>query len=143
MITQGVEIAKRCGLCGGVLIVDTGQFIVGDRLWWGTEGRCESCPEAWCEQDRGDVGDVTPEEIRQALLAEHGSARLRLTEPEASTVPVLRALREVHSLSLGQARAAAEELKTTGLVGTFVEMELIASRLRHHSVGVRVETMSR
>ncbi|WP_086750856.1 MULTISPECIES: IS3 family transposase [Streptomyces] len=78
------------------------------------ELHCLSCPVAWCEQDSGDA---TPEEIRQVLLAEHGPARLRLTEPEASAVPVLRALREVHSLSLAQARSIAAELKTTGIRG--------------------------
>nr|WSX47791.1 hypothetical protein OG409_01740 [Streptomyces sp. NBC_00974] len=139
MITQGVKITTRCEACGGVLMRDTGQFIDRGRLWWGTEGTCLACPVAWCEQD---FGDTTPEEIRQALLAEHGPARLRLTEPEASAVPVLRALREVHGLSLAQARAMTDELKTTGLVGTFVEMELVASRLRHHSVEVTVETSS-
>ncbi|MFF7251585.1 hypothetical protein ACFZBU_47985 [Embleya sp. NPDC008237] len=122
-----------------MLILDTGQSIERGRLWWGTEGACQSCPVVWCEQD---FGDATPEAIRQALLAEHGPARLRLTAPGASAVPVLRALREVHGLSLAQARALADELKTTSLVGTFVEMELIAARLRHHSVGVTVETSS-
>lgn len=139
VISQGVKITTRCEACGGVLILDTGQSIERGRLWWGTEGACQSCPVAWCEQD---FGDATPEAIRQALLAEHGPARLRLTAPEASAVPVLRALREVHGLSLAQARALADELKTTSLVGTFVEMELVAARLRHHSVGVTVETSS-
>jgi hypothetical protein len=122
--------------CGGVLILDTGEFIDRGRLWWGTEGTCQTCPVAWCEQDSGDE---TPEEIRQALFAEHGPARLRLTEPEVGLVPVLRALRKVHGLSLAQARATSDELRTIGLVGTLVEMELIAARLRHHSVAARVE----
>lgn len=139
VITQGAKITARCEVCSGVLILDTGQFIERGRLWWGAEGHCLSCPVAWCEQDSGDA---TPEEIRQVLLAEHGPARLRLTEPEASTVPALRALREVHSLSLTQARSMAAELRTTGLLGTLVEMELIAARLRHHSVKATVETSS-
>lgn len=139
MITQGVKITAQCEACSGVLILDTGQFIERGRLWWGTEGDCQSCPVAWCEQDSGDA---TPEEIRQALLAEHGPARLRLKEPTASAVPVLRALREVHGLSLAQALAMMEELRTAGLVGTLVEMELVAARLRHHSVETTIETSS-
>lgn len=75
-------------------------------------------------------------------MAEYGPARLWLAEPGASAVPVLRALREVYGLPLVQARVMADELRTTGLVGTFVEMELVASRLRHHCVGVTVETSS-
>ncbi|MGW2050322.1 hypothetical protein ACWCPF_34885 [Streptomyces sp. NPDC001858] len=137
MITQGVKITTPCEACGGMLTCDTGQFIDRGRLWWGTEGTCQTCPAAWCEQDSGGA---TPEEIRQALLKEHGPARLRLVEPEASRVTVLRVLREVHELSLAQARAMAEELRTTGLVGTLVEMELIAAQLRQRSVAVTVET---
>ncbi|WP_254047292.1 hypothetical protein [Streptomyces aureus] len=137
MITQGVKIATRCDACGGVLIRGMGQFIDRGLLCWGTEGVCTSCTVAWCEEDSGGE---TPEEIRQALLSEHGAARLRLMGPETSPVAVLRALREVPGLTLTQARAWADELKSTGLVGTLVEMELIAARLRQRSVRVAVET---
>jgi hypothetical protein len=137
MLTQGVKITTPCEACGGVLIRDTGQFIDRGRLWWGTEGTCQTCPVAWCEQDSGGAA---PEGIRQALLTEHGPARLRLIEPEASRVAVLRVLREVHELSLAQVRAMAQELRTTGLVGTLVEMELMAARLRHRSAAVTVES---
>ncbi|MFD4829800.1 hypothetical protein ACFWPV_08060 [Streptomyces uncialis] len=137
VITQGVRTTAPCEACGGILIRDTGQFLDQGTLWWGTEGTCRSCPAAWCEQDSGGA---TPEEIRQALLTEHGPARLRLTAPEANRVTVLRVLREVHELSPAQARAQAGELRTSGLVGTLVEMELIAARLRDRSVAVTVET---
>lgn len=63
-----------------------------------------------------------PEEVRQALLAEHGSTRLRLATKETSLVPVLRVLREMRDLSLGEARLEAADLKGTGLVGASVEM---------------------
>ncbi|GJF31821.1 hypothetical protein KNE206_45210 [Kitasatospora sp. NE20-6] len=139
MITQGVTVTARCAECDGVLMLDIGQFVERGRLCWGTEGYCLSCPVAWCDQDSGDV---TPEEIRRALLTQHGPARLRLTDPEARMVPVLRALREVYGLSLPRARVLANELRATGLVGTFVEMELLASRLRHLAVGVTVDMES-
>ncbi|WP_343298683.1 hypothetical protein [Streptomyces sp. SID1034] len=131
-----MKVTTRCDDCGGVLIRDIGQFIDGGQVWWGTEGRCQACPTAWCEQDSGGT---TPEEIRQALLAKHGPARLRLAGPESSLVPVLHVLRETHGLSLAQARAMADELKTTGLVGTLVEMELVAAGLRRRSVAAAVE----
>ncbi|MFJ5779758.1 hypothetical protein [Streptomyces sp. NPDC093094] len=140
MITQGVRVEKRCEACGGVLVCDVGQFIDRGRLWWGTEGACRSCAGGWCEQGSGEE---TPREIRQALLAEHGWARLRLTEPGVGGVAVLRALRQVQGLSLAQARVRADELKTSGLVGTLVEMEFVAARLRQHSVGVAIETSPR
>jgi hypothetical protein len=137
MITQGVKITTRCNDCGGVLTRDIGQFIERGQVRWGTEGRCRTCPNAWCEQG---TGATTPEEIRQALLAEYGPARLRLVGPEQSIVPVLRALRELHRLSLTQARAMAHELGTTGLTGTLVEMEFAAAGLLRRSVAVTVTT---
>lgn len=53
---------------------------------------------------------------------------------------MLHALREIHHFSLGQARAMADELKKTGLIGTLVEMELVAAGLRRRSVAAAVET---
>lgn len=135
MITQGAKTTTRCEDCGGVLVRDTGQFIDRDQLWWGTEGTCETCPNRWCEQD---TGGTTPEEIRHALLAEHGPARLRLSGPESNLISVLQVLRETYRLSLGQARTMAGELRSTGLVGTLVEMEFLAAGLRRRSVAASV-----
>ncbi|MEU1538780.1 hypothetical protein ABZ461_11745 [Actinacidiphila glaucinigra] len=137
MISQGVTITARCDACGGVLTRDVGQFIDRGRLRWGTEGACRSCTVAWCDRSSGSE---TPEEIRQALLSEHGPVRLRLIGPGTNPVAVLRALREVNGLSLTEAKAMAGELKTAGLVGTLVEMEFVAARLRQRAVRVAVET---
>ncbi|MFJ5548610.1 hypothetical protein [Streptomyces sp. NPDC093225] len=127
--TQGVEITSSCPACGGVLVRDVGQFIERGQLRWGIEGRCQACANGWCEMGVGPA----PEEIRQALLAQHGSARLRLAA-ETNLVPVLRALRDMRHLSLGEARLTAAELSGPGLVGTSVEMAHLAEGLRKRSV---------
>ncbi|MEU9035375.1 hypothetical protein AB0D45_10835 [Streptomyces sp. NPDC048352] len=127
--TQGVEITSSCPACGGVLVRDVGQFIERGQLRWGIEGRCQACSNGWCEMGVGPA----PEEIRQALLAQHGFARLRLAA-ETNLVPVLRALREMRHLSLGEARLTAAELSGGGLVGTSVEMAHLAEGLRKRSV---------
>jgi hypothetical protein len=75
-----------------------------------------------------------PKRFRQALLAEHGATRLRPATKETSLVPVLRALREVRHLSLGQARSTAAGLSGGGLVGTSMEMAHPAEGLRKRSV---------
>ncbi|WP_232838469.1 hypothetical protein [Streptomyces geranii] len=129
-ITQGANVTSPCTGCGGVLVRDVGQFIEGEQLCWGVEGWCQTCPAAWCETGAGP----SPEEIRQALLAEHGAARLRLADKETGLVPVLRALRETRQLSLGEARLLAAELSGVGLVGTFVEMAYLAAGLHKRSV---------
>lgn len=137
MITQGATVTSSCEDCGGVLTSDTGQYIERGRLWWGTEARCASCSNSWCRQDSGVT---TPEAVRQALLAEHGPARLRLSGDTPGLLPLMQALRETLRLSLGQARAMAAELKESGLLGTMVEMELLAAGLRSRSVAATVET---
>ncbi|OEJ22663.1 hypothetical protein BGK67_00495 [Streptomyces subrutilus] len=105
-------------------------------LRWGTEGQCADCPNGWCEQDSGPV---TPEHIRQALLQAHGPARLRLSGEVPSLVRVLQALRSAQELSLGEAKAQAAELAETGLIGTLVEMEILAIHLRRRAITVTVE----
>ncbi|MFD3539232.1 hypothetical protein ACFWUQ_06985 [Streptomyces sp. NPDC058662] len=136
MITQGVEAAGRCGACGGPTVRDIGQFIDHGRLRWGIEETCRACPSYSCAEDDGPV---TPEWIRDALLAAHGPARLRLTGCGTSPVPAMKVLRSVHRLTLAQAREMANRLADTGLLGTLVEMEFLAARLRHASVGATVE----
>lgn len=141
MIAQGVTVTAvdaRCEDCGGVLTRDLGQFIDNGRLWWADDGACASCPNAWCEQD---TGGPTPEYIRLALLDRHGPARLRLADTVPSLTPVLRVLREVLQLPLGQARVMADELRDAGLVGTLVEMELIAAGLRSRAIAATIDTV--
>ncbi|WP_328626315.1 hypothetical protein OHA88_18380 [Streptomyces sp. NBC_00353] len=139
MITQGVKVTARCGDCGGVLILDVGQYIDHGQLWWGTEGACTACPNRWCEQD---TGGATPEEIRNALLVQHGPAQLRLADDASSLVPVLRVLREILRLPMDGARVMASALQETGLVGTLVEMEFIADGLQRRSVATTIETLA-
>ncbi|MFC7308162.1 hypothetical protein ACFQVC_28555 [Streptomyces monticola] len=128
--TQGVKVTSTCVACGGVLVRDLGQFVDRGQLRWGIEGRCQACPDAWCETGAGPA----PQEIRQALLAEHGAVRLRVATEEVSPVHVMRALREMRQLPLGEARMAAAELSGAGVVGTAVEMAHLAEGLRKQSV---------
>ncbi|MEV8311913.1 hypothetical protein AB0P36_32470 [Streptomyces flavidovirens] len=132
--TQGVKLTSQCESCGGELIRDVGQFIDRGQLWWGVEAQCQDCPNAWCETDTGPA----PEGVRQALLTKHGAARLCLANKDASLVPVLRALREMQDLSLGEARRMAADLKEVGLVGTFVDVAYLAEGLRNRSVTVTI-----
>lgn len=50
--------------------------------------------------------------------------------------------REMLRLPLGQARVMAGAFQETGLVGTLVEMELIADGLQHRSVATTIETVA-
>ncbi|MFE5211785.1 hypothetical protein [Streptomyces sp. NPDC056600] len=119
--------------------IDVGQFFHGGRMRWGTEGRCADCPNGWCDEDSGPVA---PEHIRQALLLAHGPALLRLSGDAPSLVPVLQALRDARDLSLAEARAEAARLADDGLLGTLVEMEVLALFLRGRGVEVTVAPAS-
>ncbi|MGP3913885.1 hypothetical protein [Nonomuraea sp. 10N515B] len=113
------------------------QFIDRGQLCWDVEVACESCGTGWCEQFGSGE---TPENIRSALLAEHGPSRLCVVGPVPSLVSVLKVLREVWEVSLPRARELADELTDTGFVGTLVEMEFLKIRLRSRGVAAEVRS---
>ncbi|GAA3934956.1 hypothetical protein GCM10022244_49130 [Streptomyces gulbargensis] len=132
MITQGTRLTGVCDGCGGTSVRDVGQFFDRGLLRWSVEAGCEGCGDGWCEQG---TGPKTPEDVRQALLRAHGAACLRLVPDGAPQgVRVLLALREEGGLSLADARPTAERLMAGGLVGTSVEMEVLATRLRRRGL---------
>lgn len=135
MISQGVTVTDRCDTCGGVRSKEIVQRLDEGAVGWATEARCAGCSDGLREED---TGGATPEEIRRLLLAEHGPARLSLTGAGANLISVTRVLRQAHGLSMGEARDRAAELRTTGLVGTLVEMEWLATALRQRAVEVTV-----
>ncbi|WP_189969719.1 hypothetical protein [Streptomyces violascens] len=111
------------------------QFILHDELWWDSEFSCETCGTYLCEH--AGPGPA-PGVVRQALIADHGSFRLRLTGPVPSLVPVLKVFREVSAASLPRARELAGELSRDGLVGTLSEMEFLKARLHRRGVPVDI-----
>ncbi|MGK5444587.1 hypothetical protein ACSNN7_22570 [Micromonospora sp. URMC 105] len=104
---------------------DLAQRVVRDRLHWTAECHCPHCGSAvetcgW---------DDTPAEIRDALIAGCGSARLTvegMTGPDR--VALLKVFRDAGA-SLSGAKTAAERAVTTGIEGTRVELELLVQRL--------------
>jgi hypothetical protein len=132
---QTATISVRCE-CGGEAVRQVSQFVLRDELWWDAEFSCDACGTHMCEHS--GLG-AAPDDVRTALLAAHGRARLRLCGPAPSLVPVLKVLRDTSSLSLSQARALAGELSGDGLTGTLTEMELLGARLRAHGVAVDLE----
>ncbi|WP_344465777.1 hypothetical protein [Kitasatospora kazusensis] len=112
------------------------QFIHCDDLWWDAEISCSTCGMTGCEYS----GPGTPpDDVRDALLAAHGPARLRVVGPLPSLVPVLKVLREVSGASLSDAREQADGLSRIGLTGTLTEMEFLGARLRRRGLPADVE----
>ncbi|MGW2658474.1 hypothetical protein ACWC1D_33105 [Streptomyces sp. NPDC001478] len=126
----------RCEACGSPLTVELGEYIERGRVRWSITGQCTGCSHAWCEQG---VAGPTAARIRDALLIEHGPVRLHLTDAEPNLVAVMRALRDALHVPLPEARARATTLRTTGLVGTRVEMEFLAEALRRRSIATGLD----
>lgn len=112
------------------------QFVHHDELWWDSEISCGSCGTYLCEQ--AGPGPA-PDDVREALLAAHGSVRLRLVGSVPSLVPALKVFREVAAASLSRARELVGELSQGGLVGTLAEMEFLKARLRMRGVPVDID----
>ncbi|GGV44075.1 hypothetical protein GCM10010495_72140 [Kitasatospora herbaricolor] len=111
------------------------QFVLHDELWWDSEFSCAACGSYCCEH----AGPGTaPDHVRQALLAAHGPAGLRLTGPLTAPVAAMKAFRETMSVSLLRARELVAELSQDGFTGTVPEMEHLASLLRRRGVPVEV-----
>ncbi|MFJ9691680.1 hypothetical protein [Kitasatospora sp. NPDC101183] len=114
-----------------------GQFLDGGReLAWDAEFACPACDTRMCEHSGPEAA---PREVREALLAAHGPARLRLAAPLADPVPVLRVLRAGAGVSLRQARELLDELGEFGLAGTAVEMAFWRVRLAERGIAAEVE----
>ncbi|MEU3739812.1 hypothetical protein AB0E78_22365 [Streptomyces sp. NPDC032198] len=111
------------------------QFVLDGELWWDSEFFCESCGAAMCEHAGPEAA---PDDVRQALLAAHGLARLRLVGPLPSLVPAMKVFREVSGASLPRARELVRELSHDGLVGTLSEMEFLKDRMELRGVPVDV-----
>jgi hypothetical protein len=117
-----------CASCSGPTSAKTYQLIVGKRLQWVL---FHECPDG----DEEEFGwDETPPQLRQAILEQCGTYRLRLTqEPGSRKVAVLKVLRDT-GRSLSEASAALTELLGPGIAGTDVELQLLADRLREAGV---------
>ncbi|MEV4942259.1 hypothetical protein [Streptomyces zaomyceticus] len=113
------------------------QFTHDDALWWDSELSCGACGIHLCEHAGPEPA---PDDVREALLAAHGPARLRLAGPVTGLVPALKVLREVFpAASLSRARELAAELSHDGLVGTLPEMEFLRARLRLRGVHADID----
>lgn len=130
MISYGVNVTRPCGDCGSEMTCDLAQRIVHDRLHW--TAWCQ-CPH--CGSTVETVGwDDTPAEIRDALVAGCGLARLTvegITGP--GRVALLKFFRDAGA-SLSEAKAEAQRAVTTGIEGTRVELELLMQRLERNNI---------
>ncbi|MFJ5925849.1 hypothetical protein ACIQF6_24895 [Kitasatospora sp. NPDC092948] len=130
MAAWGVTLTVECP-CGAEARQDVGQALRDGRVCWDAESHCPTCGAGGC---LGFGVDGTPRWVRDPLIARHGTARLRLTDPAAGRVAVLKTLREAWHLTLPQAGEFAAQLADQGLVGTLPEVAWLRERLAARGV---------
>ncbi|MFD8594854.1 hypothetical protein ACFV1L_07620 [Kitasatospora sp. NPDC059646] len=125
MTGWGAAFAVRCE-CGAEAEQDVGQALRDGRVCWDSEFHCRACGAAAC---MGFGAGDAPRWVRGPLIAEHGTVRLRLADPNMGRIPVLQTLLKTWNLSLTQAVQLSEQLAGDGLPGTLPEAEWLRDRL--------------
>jgi hypothetical protein len=125
VLVQSTKWRASCSDCESCALHHGGQAIVHGVLRWDVEVECTECGRLL---HTGGPGEA-PEELRQALLTEHGAATLRVTSEPLGTVNSLKAARDTFDVPLSDVRAVLEQLRSNGLTGTFIEMKFLAIKL--------------
>ncbi|MFB6892822.1 hypothetical protein ACFCX4_26315 [Kitasatospora sp. NPDC056327] len=138
MSTEGgggrtVAIAVACA-CGAAAVRQVSQFVGRDGPWWDAEFSCDGCGLRMCEY--AGPGPAPDAAWRRALVAVHGTARLRSAGPLPRAVAAMKVFREVHAVPPARARELVEQLGRDGVPGTVPELEFLASRMRGAGVPV-------
>ncbi|RPK88505.1 MULTISPECIES: hypothetical protein [Streptomyces] len=129
-----IRWSAACDACGATLHCSGTQAVVGDRLRWDEEHRCAGCGSTVLV-----CGDTLPDHLRTRMLAEHGAARLALSDTTVRRLPILRVLRADRGLTLPEAQTLLELMVSGRHHGTGPEIDLLARRLR--AVGVAAEAV--
>ncbi|WAZ25872.1 hypothetical protein STRCI_007398 [Streptomyces cinnabarinus] len=132
-VFESVTWAAPCPECGAELECHGVQALVTGRPRWDVESVCSACGFALAA-----CGGELPVERREQLLAVHGPARLRVSDPRARHVLIMRVLRAGTGLDLVSAKAEARRVVSGEYSGTSAEMEYLAGKLRACGVGVAV-----
>nr|BFD96204.1 hypothetical protein KitaXyl93_75640 [Kitasatospora sp. Xyl93] len=138
---ESVRYPSQCSGCGSEMECVGVQALVGRRLEWDIGYHCSVCGDALYECGPG--GSDIPDDLRQRLLAEHGEARLVLSDPLASPVLVMKVLRAELGGDLAQAKGAFQQIRAGAFAGTMPEMVLFVHRLRAAGVEAKAERPQR
>ncbi|CRY74115.1 hypothetical protein IU414_13215 [Nocardia farcinica] len=133
--SESVVTGTTCDRCGAVMRCAVREAIVEDRLRSEIESRCPACGNAWAA-----CSDGPDDYVRAALLATHGPSRLWVADGPADDACLLGLLRRHESAALFEAKSTVAEIRTTGRIGTSVELELLARTLRAAGYAVVLET---
>ncbi|MFD9288984.1 hypothetical protein ACFWBV_11860 [Streptomyces sp. NPDC060030] len=138
MLTASVSYPAQCSGCGSELECVGVLALFGQSLEWDIGYHCSGCGDALYECGTG--GSSVPDDLRRRLLAEHGEARLvLLSDPHASSVPVMKVLRAELGGDLARTKRTLQQIRAGMFAGTMPETTLLAHRLRAAGVEAEVE----
>ncbi|MFE9491231.1 hypothetical protein ACFYNF_33090 [Streptomyces sp. NPDC006641] len=135
VLIASVRYPALCSGCGSETECVGVQALVGQSLEWDIGYHCSGCGDALYECGPG--GSPVPDDLRRRLLAEHGEARLMLSDPLASPILVMKVLRAELGGDLAQTKRTLQQIRAGMFAGTMPEMALLVHRLR--AVGVEAE----
>ncbi|MFI9271691.1 hypothetical protein ACIGXM_13380 [Kitasatospora sp. NPDC052896] len=126
MIQRAFEYRQICTACGHATTGWKGQELKSEKIGWFIEWECPNCGLVSDDYGYGPG----PDDLRQGLLDKFGWVGIQLTEGPDGTVAAVRRLKEMFDLTPGEALAKFKEAKSTGALGTAVEVEVIVDALR-------------
>jgi hypothetical protein len=135
-VVDSAPYMTECIECGSLIEVTIAEVLTAGAHRWDLEGDCPECGCRWNE-----CGYLTPlTGMRTAILDANGPTTLELVADSATPAAAMRALRKVAGLSLTEARAMSDELRSKGFEGTRVEVEVLAIALRAAGAIVSIRT---
>jgi hypothetical protein len=122
-----------CDSCGGTDPGRVYETAVNGRLQWVLT---QDCPNGLTEA----MGwDVTPDDLRRAIIEQCGTYWLRLSGGSAgSRVALMKVFRE-RGAAINEVPRILEALNGRGMPGTEVELGLLADALKRAGISVSVE----
>ncbi|WP_162793302.1 hypothetical protein [Streptomyces globosus] len=135
MITQAASFISPCSSCGHEVTGWNVQLVRDGNLFWETEKECDICGLVVHDGDPGPA----PDRIRNSLLLQHGTARLRLAEPSKPSAKILKVLRGALGLSLTQAKESSTKIAAGEFEGTFIEARFLMGRFHKEGIEVLIE----
>lgn len=125
MIIQSGAVKSYCDECGAEVMSTATEALVYHKHRWDLEYSCAACGNAWHEGGAAPV----PQKIREILLRTNCPSRIALSPGTGRGAALLNVIRKVDGGSLGDAKVAAESMRSSGRMGTKVEIEVLKKAL--------------
>ncbi len=133
------SVSRKCQSCERQITASVGQETIDGRILWYESYSCPYCGYRL----EVDGKDDTPDDIREAILAEEGEWALDVLETGPQAILALKVLRDALGLSLNEAKEVKDKMPGIVAVGTQAEMERLRYLLSFRKLQSSVAKVSR